>query len=265
MFLSAIGLTLTALLVFPVDVPLWPVFVFIIMSVVVLIPSTILLATANVGVGFGLLFETLSGIWAAGNPEALIILNFFGGKFNSRADGYLAGQKMGHYSRVPPRAVFRGQILAVLLNCFVFVGMLEWLVSNFDNNGTLCQWNNPSHFVCTDAVLVYASATIYGAFGVRNMYALYPIMPWCFLIGSLFGIAWGLGRRYGPRIRSFLSGTERGELWNKLLAPLSYLHTFEPAVFWAGALNWVRGLSCLFPPLPVPHILPYEHLKPLLT
>lgn len=248
MFIGSLGLTLAGLLAFPLGVPVWPVLVFIVMSIVVLIPTTTLLATANVEVSFSLFFEVLAGVWMAGNPEALLILNAVGGRINDQAEVYLAGQKMGHYSRIPPRAVFRGQILAVILNAFIVVGMLELIIATFNRDGTLCQWNNPSHFVCSSAVTYYASAVIYGAFGVRNMFALYPVMPWCFLIGSIIGLSWGLGRRYGPRIRKYLAGAQGGEMWEKYLSrPLSYLHWFDPAIFWAGALTWVCSIRANVP------------------
>lgn len=151
---------------------------------------------------------------------------------------------MGHYAKIPPRAVFRAQVIAVLLNCFVFVGMLDWMVVNF-NDGTLCEWNNKSRFVCTNAVLVFASAITYGAFGVKNMFELYPILPWCFLIGSFLGITWGFSRRYGSRIRDYVqrrSSEGSFVLYNKFFfKPLSYLKTLDPAVCWAGALNWTGG------------------------
>lgn len=48
---------------------------------------------------------------------------------------------MAHYAKVPPRAIFRAQTIAVFLNCFIFIGMLNWMVENF-NRGTLCTWEN---------------------------------------------------------------------------------------------------------------------------
>jgi hypothetical protein len=75
--------------------------------------------------------------------------------------------------------------------------MLDWMVDNFDN-GTLCEWDNAQHFVYTDGVLVFASAIEYGAFGVKNFFTLYPFLPWCFLVGGLVGISWGIVQKLGP-------------------------------------------------------------------
>lgn len=238
-------LGIIALEVWPLHVPVWSLFAIMGINLVMLVPSALLMATANVNMGFNVLFQLLAGLWFPGNLEALIIVTVFGQNFNWQAESYIADQKMAHYAKIPPRAVFRGQVLAVLCNCFIFVGMLDWMVTNY-NDGTLCQWNNKQHFVCSDAVLVFASAIEYGAFGVRNMFELYPILPWCFLIGAGIGVAWGLGKRYGPAIRRRFGGQSSGGdgpgVWDRyVFGPLSHLSWFEPAVFWAGAMQWTGG------------------------
>ena len=118
------------------------------------------------------------------------------------------------------------------------------MVSHF-NKGTLCEWDNPQHFVCTDAVLNFATAIEYGAFGIPNLFELYPIFPWCFLMGSLIGIGWAVCQKWGPGIRYRLQ-TRWSEgtfnIWNRsIFQPLGLLHWVNPAVMWAGALNWTGG------------------------
>lgn len=242
--LLSLALGIVALAVWPLSVPIWSLFAIIGISAVMMVPSALLLASASVSMEFNVLFQTLGGIWFTGNPEALIIVTAFGKTFNMQAENYVSDQKMGHYAKIPPRAIFRGQIIAVVFNCFIFVGMLDWMITNF-NEGTLCRWDSPQHFVCTDAVLVFTSAIEYGAFGVRNMFELYPILPWCFLAGSMVGVAWGFGRRYGPVVREYakrqLSDSIGHRLERYLFGPISWLVWFDPAIFWSGALNWTGG------------------------
>ncbi|KAK8116350.1 hypothetical protein PG984_012852 [Apiospora sp. TS-2023a] len=242
---ASLALGIAALEVWPVHVPWWSLLAVAAVSAVMLVPVTLLRASAHVKIGLNVLFQLLGGLWFPGNPEALIIVTAFGQNFDEQAADYITGQKMGHYAKIPPRAVFRGQMLAVLINTFVFVGMLDWMVANF-NNGTLCQWNNVQHFVCTNAVLVYASAIEYGAFGVRNMFELYPILPWCFLMGGIFGIIWGLARRYGLVVHAWVrrrtSSERRFATYEKFFfKPVSYLWYFDPAIALRGALNWTGG------------------------
>ncbi|CZR63038.1 related to Oligopeptide transporter 2 [Phialocephala subalpina] len=242
--LISLVLGIVALKAYPVDTPVWTLFAVVGLSAVFLIPSALLLANANVTMGFNVLFQLLAGYWFVGNPEALIIVTAYGQNFNSQAENYISDQKMGHYAKIPPRAVFRGQMISVLINCFIFIGMLDWMVDNFDH-GTLCEWNNPQHFVCTDAVLVFASAIEYGAFGAKNFFTLYPFLPWCFLVGGLVGIVWGVVQKFGPHFkaacrRRWSEGTFA--TWDKwMFRPLELFAWFDPAVFWAGALNWTGG------------------------
>ncbi|KAF8860179.1 hypothetical protein BDZ45DRAFT_741542 [Acephala macrosclerotiorum] len=65
------------------------------LSAVFLIPSALLLANANVTMGFDVLFQLLAGYWFVGNSEALIIVTAYGQNFNSRAENYISDQKMG--------------------------------------------------------------------------------------------------------------------------------------------------------------------------
>jgi OPT family oligopeptide transporter len=198
--LISLVLGIVALQVFPTHTPVWTLFAVAALSGVFIIPSALLMANANFQMGFNVLFQLLAGYWFVGNPEALIIVRAYGQNFNWQADTYISDQKMAHYSKIAPRAVYRGQMIATLLNAFIFIGMLNWMVSNFDN-GTLCEWNNAQHFVCTDAVLVFASAIEYGTFGVKNFFTLYPFLPYCFLVGGLVGIFWGLVQKFGPNIK----------------------------------------------------------------
>ena len=242
--LSAFAIGVAALTAFPTHTPWWALLAAMAINFIFLIPSALLVAGANVTMSVGLFFQMLSGVVFAGNPEANMIANAVASNFNSQTDNYVSDQKLAHYSKLPPRAVFRAQMIATFLNCFIFIGLLNWMVDNF-GNGTLCTWNNAQHFVCTDAVLNFATAVEYGAFGIRNMFKLYPILPWCFLMGAATGISWACIQKYGPYIRQKcqMRFSERAyAACDKVLfKPLSYMAWWDPAVTWAGALNWTGG------------------------
>ena len=65
------------------------------------------------------------------------------------------------------------------------------MVDDFDN-GTLCTWEKSQHFVCSAARKVFSTAIEYGAFGMKNFFALYFALPWCFIIGLIVGISFAL-------------------------------------------------------------------------
>jgi len=77
------------------------------------------------------------------------------------------------------------------------------------------------------------------------MFKLYPIFPWCFLIGAILGIAIACMQKYGHLVRDF-TGRRWTESRHALVdkwfyRPMSGLYFFDPAVFWSGALNWTAG------------------------
>ena len=234
----------------PTHTPWWSLLTVMILNSIFLVPSAILLASANVTFHTGVLFQMLAGIWFAGNPQAQIIMQAVSSNFHHQADNYISDLKIAHYAKVPPRAIFRAQFIAVFLNCLIFIGLLNWMVENFNGGGTLCTWSNPQRFVCGSAVLYYGSAVRYGAFGVRNMFKLYPVFPWCFLIGAVVGIVFAVSQKYGPRLRERCQtkwSKARYATWNKyFFAPLGLLAWFDPAVFWSGALTWTGGSNLTY-------------------
>ena len=122
--------------------------------------------------------------------------------------------------------------------------MLDWMVVNFDN-GTLCEWDNPQHFVCASAAHVFTAAIEYGTFGTRNLFTLYPIFPWCFLFGFVGALVIALPQRYGPSLRA-----QWGRSWRPatfaycdrwVFGPLSALHYFNPALLLLGLHTFTGG------------------------
>lgn len=78
------------------------------------------------------------------------------------------------------------------------------------------------------------------------MFALYPVLPWCFLMGGVVGLVWGLARRYGPALHAWARRRTASEgrfaaYERYLFKPVSYLWYFDPAVALKGALNWTGG------------------------
>ena len=166
-----------------------------------------------------------------------------GGAFEQLAGGFSQDLKYAHYARIPPRAVFRSHIIACIINCIIYVAILEVFLVYFNSDATLCSWDNPQHMVCGYAQSVYSSVIFFGIFGTNNMFKLYPVLPYCFLIGAILGAVWLLGERFLPRIRSMARARMTDEkyasferyFWGPAAATLA---TLNPAIALSGALNW---------------------------
>jgi hypothetical protein len=85
-----------------------------------------------------------------------------------------------------------------------YCAILEVMLVYFKEDNTLCQWDNKEHMVCNYANQVFASVIFFGAFGTNNMFKLCPVLPWCFLIGALLGLAWVLAEKAAPHTRRYI-------------------------------------------------------------
>ena len=161
-----------------------------------------------------------------------------------RADGWrIHYLKYAHYAKLPPRAVFRGHILSCVVNCFIYCAILEVMLVYFNQDTTLCQWDNKAHMVCNYANQVFSSVIFFGAFGTNNMFKLYPVLPWCFLIGALLGLAWVLAEKTMPHVRRSIQGrmneTQFQSFHRYAWQPAaSVFRCLNPAIALSGALNW---------------------------
>lgn len=151
--------------------------------------------------------------------------------------------KYAHYAKLPPRAVFRGHVSSVVVNCIIYCAILELMLVYFNSDSTLCEWDNKQYIVCAYAHSVWSSVIFYGAFGTNNMFKLYFILPWCFFLGAVLGIVWVLGEIFLPNVRHHLQARMDAKPFNTfdhyLWSPVaSALGCLNPAIALSGALNW---------------------------
>ena len=228
--------------VYPLQVPVWTLFATIGICIIFLIPMAILNSMANVSFAMNVFFQLLAGWWFPGNPVAMLMMMNYGYNMDAQAEAYITNQKMAHYSKISPRGIFFGQVSAVIINCFVFVGMTNWMIGNFKG---MCDWSQPAHFVCEGGHAVYSQTELYGVMGDRRTFWFYPILPYCFIMGAAAGLLIALAQIYGHRIRNYF--VPPGDSSRSSLTPvfdmLAKLKYFNPAAFWNGASK--QSLSLL--------------------
>ncbi|ODQ66355.1 OPT-domain-containing protein, partial [Nadsonia fulvescens var. elongata DSM 6958] len=119
--------------VYPTETPIWSLVLTIVINFVFLIPITIITAYTGFSFGLNVLVELIVGYALPGNPQALMILKAFGYNIDGQASNYISDQKMGHYAKVPPRALFRGQMIATVFQILVSIGVVNWQLGNVEN------------------------------------------------------------------------------------------------------------------------------------
>lgn len=189
--------------IYPTEAPVWGLFMVIAFNFVFLIPLTTVYAATGFQFALNLFMELILGYTCPGNGLALNYLKAYGTNIDTQTESYIANQKLAHYAKIPPRASFRIQMLSVLVSSFVALGVINFLMYNIED---FCTPNQPQRMTCPRLLVYYNASIIWGAIGPKRVFTgLYPILKWCFLLGSLLPIPCLLFRKYGPKkwVRNF--------------------------------------------------------------
>jgi len=177
--------------------PVWAIFFAIAINFVFLIPLCLLYAVTGVQMGLNVLVELVIGYALPGNGVALMTIKALGYNIDGQADNFISNQKMAHYAKVPARALFRGQLIGVILQCFVFLGVVNWSLSNIED---FCEAHQSQKFTCPEERTFYAASVLWGVIGPKRVFdGLYPTMKYAFLIGFLLALVLIVMRRFTPK------------------------------------------------------------------
>lgn len=197
------------------DTPVWVIFLSIGLNLAFMLPFGYLYATTGLSVEVNVLIELIIGYALPGNGNALMIGKTYATNFLSQAENYITNQKQSHYTSIPPRALFRVQIISVILSCFVSMGILIFQLNGGVHN--MCDPKNTQKFTCAGSRTFFSASVLWGVIGPKRMFdGLYPAMKYCFLIGALLPVPFYVIHRWGPR-------------WTK---------SYHPLLILSGCLNW---------------------------
>ncbi|KAK9477421.1 OPT oligopeptide transporter protein-domain-containing protein [Lipomyces japonicus] len=197
-FLIVLGLSFViaciSMAAFPTTTPVWVIVVTYVITIALLVPFIVLYSSTGYFLSFGALGMILGGYMAPGNGLACLFTRIFGVGADWQSETYVGDQKLAHYAKLPPRAVFRAQMLATLFQILSSAGSLEFLVRGLPN---FCSYTQESRFVCTFAHTLYGDSVIYGFVGPHRTFDnLYPTLKYCFLIGALIAVPCFYARKY---------------------------------------------------------------------
>ncbi|KAK9319373.1 OPT oligopeptide transporter protein-domain-containing protein [Lipomyces orientalis] len=196
-FLVSIAFGIVAFTVYPTNAPVWGMIVIVLISTVIMVPSALIYAVTGYQLFTSSLSTLLAGYMIPNNGVANMLCRVYGYNTDEQAEGFISDQKMAHYAKLPPRAVFRGQMIATLVQTIVTVGAIQFLMNSVSD---LCSPTQASHFVCTFPHSLYSASLLFGVVGpVRTFNQLYPVLKYSFLIGAVAAIPCYFLRRLFPR------------------------------------------------------------------
>lgn len=222
------------------NTPVWTIFFVIGLNIVFLIPMTYLYAISGTTEGLNVVTELIVGYALPGHPEALMFVKAFGYNINGQADTYISDQKMGLYAKIPPRAMYRGQLISSIITAFVCYGVVQFV----DAMPGICTAEQASDFNCENgSEIYYSAAVLWGAIGPARVFGqIYPALKYMFLLGFLAALVWWSVKRFGPYAREWCRArmpTVMFKVLNFLVfTPISWLRNVHPSLLLNGMLYW---------------------------
>ncbi|OBA21035.1 OPT-domain-containing protein [Metschnikowia bicuspidata var. bicuspidata NRRL YB-4993] len=181
---------------YPVETPVWGIFFAIALNFVFLIPITSISSVTGFTFGLNVLVELIVGYAIPNSGLALITLKAYGYNIDSQASNYITDQKLAHYTKIPPRSIFRGQIISTFLTVFVSLFIANWQIGNIPD---ICAADQKNKLKCPGANTFFFASIQYGEIGPAKVFGgIYPILKWCFLFGALLVFPLAYLKKKGP-------------------------------------------------------------------
>ncbi|KAK9450425.1 OPT oligopeptide transporter protein-domain-containing protein [Limtongia smithiae] len=225
------ALAIIALCVYPTNTKWWGLAIVGLIDIACIIPLGLIQGITGFQVGLWMLPEIVAGYMFPGNGVSNLILKMYGANIGQQADTYVSDQKMAHYARIPPRAIFRGQLISIFFQVLVAVGIVNWQMSNIKN---LCAADNTEKFTCQSTKMIFTDTIMYGVIGPKRLFnRIYPVLKWSFFAGFMVGPFWWCIVKFFPRLRIINPTLVAGGM--------SYWAPYNLA-YWVGGLY----VSCFF-------------------
>jgi hypothetical protein len=213
-------------------------------NLVFAVPLSFLSATTGTNLGLGSLIQVITAFVLPGNPNAFLFAQTLGSwALAGYGDNYVQDQKMAHYCKISPRAVFRSQIGTIIITCFLAVGTQEFILTSVKG---LCAADQPSRFTCAnDGFPLYTSSLMWCFLGSERMFnGLYPLLKWCILIGTIIAFVFLFAQGYGPIYLPSVKEKLRLKLRPRIFEILdNTLFSFVASLLWLNPILIIQGIQ----------------------
>ncbi|KAI9208542.1 OPT oligopeptide transporter protein-domain-containing protein [Polychytrium aggregatum] len=174
----------------PYKLQWWGIIFAVALGVIFVIPLTVITAISGQYIGLNVLTEFLIGLIIPGQTVAVMSFKSLGYNVMIQAQLLLNDLKIGHYMKVPPRAMVAGQVIGAILSAFICVPIATaFTLSPLFGHG---DWQATGHGV------FYSAGTIWGAIAPARFFgngALYHDMLYAFPVGFLLPVLPWLGNK----------------------------------------------------------------------
>ncbi|XVE58315.1 hypothetical protein DITRI_Ditri04bG0160600 [Diplodiscus trichospermus] len=170
------------------QLPWWGVLLACAIAFFFTLPIGIIAATTNQAPGLNIITEYVIGYMYPERPVANMCFKVYGYISMTQALTFVSDFKLGHYMKIPPRAMFMAQVVGTLVAVVVYTVTAWWLMEEIPH---LCDtsllppdspWTCPMDRVFFDASVIWGLVGPLRIFGVEGEYGN---VNWFFLGGAL--------------------------------------------------------------------------------
>ncbi|KAJ5620322.1 hypothetical protein N7510_004306 [Penicillium lagena] len=215
--LVILGVSIAVVEVYGTNLPVYGVFLALIIPAVYMIPCGIVQGITNVDANqLNVLAEFIGGYLFEGRPLANMIFKVLSTDVVGQGVYFAMDMKLAHYLKVPPRTCFAAQGVATLLGALTQAGVTIWMLGNIED---ICEQHQSDGFSCPNGRTVYSSSVIWGLVGPRRLYSagqIYSGLLHFFWIGAI-----------APLVTYGLYRVTRREFWKFINWPLIFVGTYN--------------------------------------
>ncbi|KAF7301839.1 OPT oligopeptide transporter [Mycena indigotica] len=173
----------------------------LVIAFVYVIPIGMIQAITNQQVGLNVITELIIGFvhFAAplqpvnedvsyalpGHPVAMMMFKTWGYITMAQALTFTSDFKLGHYMKIPPRAMFWAQVVATVIAGTVQLGVQAWMFTNIEG---MCDSEQKNGFTCPSTQVFGTASIIWGVIGPARQFSkgqVYYGLVFFFLIGAV--------------------------------------------------------------------------------
>ena len=216
-FLVMLGIGIFVVEYYPVHLPWYGLLLALGITTVLFIPVGIVMAITNQHSSLYLICQLICGVVFPGRPVANMVFVTYCYISSAQGIKFSSDLKLGHYMKIPPKLLFKVQMVATLVSSLVQVGVLNWMFLNIPG---ICTPQAINGFNCPIARVHFNGSILWGVVGPHRFFgpgALYHPLVYAFLVGFIAPIiVWLLGRRH------------KKSVWRKVNLPVLF-----------GSLSWI--------------------------
>ncbi|XAR52177.1 hypothetical protein NMG60_11020107 [Bertholletia excelsa] len=152
------------------------------------LPIGVIAATTNQAPGLNIITEYVIGYLYPERPVANMCFKVYGYISMTQALTFVSDLKLGHYMKIPPRAMFMAQVAGTLVSVVIYQITAWWLMDTIPNLCDTSLLPPNSQWTCPMDHVFYDASVIWGLVGPRRIFGdlgVYPKVNWFFAVGAV--------------------------------------------------------------------------------